>query len=185
MDYTELAMLFHKVTVGFTAYFFLFLQPNAPVELIRVEEAVEDRGALSASLRVEPLDLRQDQSFEKLYKVAGSEGVYIRRAGGLRAVFRNPVYVDTSDGSIPLVPAGTVYCIGEVSQRVLMQLGVLIEPINLGEHIVTEEPQVIREPTTPKSNFIPVRTIRFIDDEAYRRQRLASFVLDVVLSNAL
>ena len=59
------------------------------VELVPVDAGVEDRGALSTSLFVEPKDLRQNQSFERLYKVEGSDDVYVRKAGGLKAIFRS------------------------------------------------------------------------------------------------
>jgi len=176
-------VLIHTAITGFVAYFFCFLQPSTPVELELVEESVEDRGSLSTSFRVAPLDLRQDQSFEKLYKVVGSNDVYIRRAGGLRAVFRNSVYEETEGGFIPIVPAGTIYCIGQVSPRVLRQLGVIIEPTDVVEQVMSQEVQSVRQNSSPRRNILHTGTIRFIDDESYRRQRLALFVLKVAMSN--
>ncbi len=72
----------------------MMAQPANEVKLIPVEEGVADRGVLSESFHIEPLDLRQDVSFEQLYRVEGSEGVFVRKAGGLQAVFRNPDYLD-------------------------------------------------------------------------------------------
>ncbi len=153
-----------------------------PVEVVPVEGGVADRGSLSESLRVMPVDLRQNQSFEKLYKVVGNEDVYIRQAGGLRAVFKNPVYIDTESGSIPIVPAGTVYCIGEVTHDVLRQLGVLVSPDT--KVLENKDSTEILQPQSYRStpSRAPRNTIQFLDDETYRRQRLAMFVLDVVLN---
>ena len=176
-------MHFHFLPLGIISIVILAMQNQTPVELEPVDGGIADRGSLSGSLRVVPVDLRQNQSFEKLYKVVGSDDVYIRQAGGLRAVFRNPVYIDTASGSIPIVPAGTVYCIGEVTQEVLKQLGILITPdIQFQDSVApaTLEPHQPRR-ITPSS--APRNTIKFLDDETYRRTRLALFVLDVVLMN--
>lgn len=175
-------MYLHFVIAGFISITSSLMWSGEPVALEPVEGGVADRGSLSDSLRIMPTDLRQNQSFEKLYRVVGSEGVYIRQAGGLRAVFKNPVYVDTVSGSMPIVPAGTVYCIGEVTQDVLRQLGILVaaehpSELVLDRSVNAESPEPIY-PSMYKTNR---RTIQFLDDETYRRQRLAMFVLDVAL----
>jgi hypothetical protein len=175
-------MLFHTSIAGFIAYFILVLQPVKQVELIPVDAGYEDRGALSDSLRVIPLDLRQDTSFEKLYRVAGSDGVYVRKAGGLRAVFKNPTYFDSEVGLIPLLPAGTVYSIGELNVDVLGQLQQLSEQ-TIPEGLIVAERYGFREgaiPITPRATRRGY--IRFLKDEAYRRERLAFLVLKIVLS---
>jgi len=157
-------------------------QPSEPVELIPVEAGVADRGALSESFHVEPLDLRQDASFEQLYKVEGSEGVFVRKAGGLQAVFKNPDYLDTESGSLPLIPAGTVYSIGRVPTELLGQLATMSEPTAPEELIQTE--LVLKASTRSpivESGFAR-GSLRFIDDETYRRERLTSFVLEIVLT---
>ena len=176
-------MPLHLVHVGIISFAAVVMQNYDPVELVPVEGGVADRGSLSGSLRVLPADLRQNQLFEKLYKIVGSDDVYIRQSGGLRAVFRNPVYVDTELGSIPIVPAGTVYCIGEVTPHVLRQLGILVTP---GIQIQEPEDNSTSTPSRPvriTATYAPRNTIKFLDDEKYRRQRLALFVLDFVLSN--
>ena len=156
-----------------------------PVELLPVDSGFEDRSVLSESFKVQQNDMRVDTSFEKLYKVKGSDGIYVRKSGGLHAVFRNPEYLDTTDGAIPLVPAGTVYCIGSVRPELLNQLGGLATPIGLN-HSEPAKPTELRIRWTPPAkapaNTI-IRTIKFIDDEGYRRQRLTAFVLEIVLSS--
>ena len=157
----------------------LLLQPT-PVELIPVDAGVEDRTVLSESLRVEPYDMRENQSFEQLFRVEGSPQIYVRRAGSLHAVFRDPLYVETVGGSIPLVPTSTIYCIGEVTQNVLDQLGV----IATGEKVIVDEGTSVQEiekwnPVSPAISHTPLISIRFLDDEGYRRRRLASFILEM------
>jgi hypothetical protein len=157
----------------------LLLQ-STPVELIPVDAGVEDRTVLSESLRVEPYDMRENQSFEQLFRVEGSPQIYVRRAGSLHAVFRDPLYVETVGGSIPLVPTSTIYCIGEVTHNVLNQLGV----IATGEKVIVDEGTSVQEiekwnPVSPAISHTPLISIRFLDDEGYRRRRLASFVLEM------
>ena len=176
-------MYLHLLPLGIISIAVIAMQNHNPVELEPVDGGIADRGSLSGSLRVMPVDLRQNQSFEKLYKVVGSDDVYIRQAGGLRAVFRNSTYVDTQSGSIPIVPAGTVYCIGEVTQEVLQQLGILITTDTQLLGTVTPSTVEPHQPRRITASSAPRNTIQFLDDESYRRRRLAMFVLDVVLVN--
>ena len=174
-------MNFHLSAASFIAYFFLILQPAKEVELVPVDQGVQDRSPLSGSLRVVPVDMRQDNSFEKLYRVEGSDGVYIRKARGLRAVFKNPTYLDTSGGSIPLIPAGTVYSIGEVRTELLGQIEQLSEA-PVPDSLIVPQPHKFTSKEYSKSVITPHRqSMRFINDESYRRRRLASLVLSLVL----
>ena len=175
-------MYFHLLSIGIISIAAVVVQQDDPVELIPVDGGVADRGSLSDSLRSMPVDLRQNQSFEKLYKVIGSEDVYVRQAGGLRAVFKNSAYIDTETGAIPIVPAGTVYCIGEVTQEVLRQLGVLVTPEDQLQELQQASATNSYNPRRTTASRAPRNTIQFLDDESYRRQRLAMFVLDVVLN---
>ncbi|MEE2820095.1 MAG: hypothetical protein VX615_05720 [Planctomycetota bacterium] len=144
-----------------------------PVELIPVDAGVEDRGALSTSLFVEQKDLRQNQSFERLYKVEGSEDVYVRKAGGLKAIFRSSQYVNIYGREVPIVPAGTVYVIGAIRPGLVASMGGLSPS---GEDSIIEPEQRTQQ---VKRTHVPagVRSLRFVEDEGYRRKRLASFVL--------
>ena len=177
-------MFFHAAALGLVTYFLLSVQTSDPVELVPVDAGFEDRGALGDSFKLLQKDLRKDNAFEKLYKVKGSDGIYVRKAGGLHAVFRNPEYVDTELGYFPIVPAGTVYCIGKMRPELLQQLGVLAKPTtrNQGGIEKAKMPPTRLSPPAQSKAYTGNKTIRFIDDEQYRRQRLTSFVLEIVLS---
>lgn len=154
------------------------------MELVPVDAGVEDRGAFGSSFKLLQKDLRKDNAFEKLYRVKGSDGIYVRKAGGLYAVFRNPEYIDTEFGFFPIVPAGTVYCIGKMRPELVQQLGVLAKPttrnqVDIGK---AELPPLRWSPPAQSKVYTENKTIRFVDDEQYRRQRLTSFVLEIVLS---
>ena len=164
---------------------FLFLSLHADPELIPIEAGVEDENAHSTSLKLVQQDLRVDMSFEKLYRIAGKDGVYARKSGGLTAVFQNPEYYKTQHGVVPLVPAGTVYCIGEIPSDVSEQLAELqgeqpkpeslIEPV---EAETTSSRSVRPQIETPKE-----KSFLFVDNEAYRRKRMTALVLSLVLTS--
>jgi hypothetical protein len=191
VDYTQRVIFFHSLTIGLITYFLFVGQVQDPVELIPVDAGIEDRNTLSESFKLQQNDLRIDTSFEKLYRVKGNDGIFVRRSGGLHAVFRNPEYIDTTDGSIPIVPAGTIYCIGRVSSELLDQLSGLSTTCGLHtngssktDEPKTDEPKIRWTPPQKQTSTSAIkRTIKFIDDEEYRRQRLTSFVLELVLSN--
>lgn len=169
----------HFVLVSISILTCLIVQP-APLELIPVDAGVEDATPLSESLRLEPYDMRENQSFEQLFRVEGSPDVYVRRAGSLHAVFRDPLYVETFGGAVPIIPAGTIYCIGEVTQSVLDQLGVIARGERTREIEDSSEQGVEKwNPIAPNISHPSSKSIRFLDDEGYRRRRLASFVLQI------
>lgn len=105
-------------------------QPAAVVEsrggLTPVDPGVADRGGLGMSLRQLQPDLRVPTNFDRVYRVPGSvSGVpafpgaepndrFARISGGLTAVFERSQYLRRTDrpGLIPIVPAGTVFYIG-------------------------------------------------------------------------
>lgn len=172
-------MYFVTITITFLL---CFVMKGDPVELVPVDAGFEDLTPLSESLKVELHDIRQSQSFEQLFRVKGSPEIFVRRAGTLHAVFRDPRYIETSQGSVAAVPTGTVYCIGEVTSDVLSQLGVLRRgKKNTQEEVETIQEETYWQPIPPGVSHLTVTTIRFLDDESYRRSRLASFVLEVVL----
>jgi len=196
VDYTQPVMPFYVSKFGFTCLLFVALVfsyeslfAHEPIELIPVDGGVVDRGALNASLLVQQSTFRQDNAFEKLYRVSGSNDIYVRKSGGLIAVFRHSEYKQTPAGEIPIVPAGTVYCIGEISPRMIRQIGELQEPHSTevipdsmiqAELVTVIKPSVVmrKQPKQPKQH-----TFEFLENEAYRRQRLASFVIEIVLLN--
>ena len=67
-----------------------------------------------------------------------------------------------------------------MTQSVLDQLGV----IATGEKVIVDEGASVQgiekwNPVSPAISHTPLNSIRFLDDEGYRRRRLASFVLEM------
>lgn len=89
-----------------------------------VDPAVGDVSPLSASFRDMRVDLRQPVGFEHVYRVPGRDDLLMRSSGALSAVFPQSAYVRTSAGLLAVIPAGTVFYIGDPSQA---QPSVLIE----------------------------------------------------------
>jgi hypothetical protein len=175
-------MIYHAITMAFTCFLLLIGEPESP-ELIPVESGVADRGSLSSSLRVEQVDFRQDHAFERLYRVKGSSDIYVRKSGGLTAIFRSSEYVKTSSGDIPIVPAGTEYCIGEIPQRLLKQIDELQEPLPAPDSMIQAQIISIDESNRVFTKERTYRSIKFLENESYRRKRLASFVLEIAILN--
>ena len=97
-------------------------QQEPVVGLEPVEQTVADRGPLSTSLRWVQYGLREPYGFTQLYQLPIGEQNYVRRNAGLWAVFPRSLYITTSNGVSPSIPAGTVYYIGgpgEVIPRIL------------------------------------------------------------------
>lgn len=94
-------------------------QDAVPEEIVldtasALDAGVADRGPLSRSLRVTPMDLRAPTGFERVYAVhpEGGEPIFERRSGALRAQFSQSVYAPTRFGDVALIPPGTVFKIG-------------------------------------------------------------------------
>ncbi|MBC8522810.1 hypothetical protein H8D29_02680 [PVC group bacterium] len=69
-----------------------------------------------------------------------------------------------------------------MTSDVLSQLCVLRRgKKNTQEEVETIQEETYWQPIPPGVSHLTVTTIRFLDDESYRRSRLASFVLEVVL----
>lgn len=98
-------------------------QPVNKVEWNPVEEGVADRTSISRSLKIEPLELRRDTSFERVYEVGGDVRLFggkrllARRAGDTTAIFPQSQYAETQRGLYAVRPGGTVFLIGEPSPR--------------------------------------------------------------------
>lgn len=89
-----------------------------------VDPGYEDTGILGESFRLPMADLRQPDGWDRVYRMEGRDGaIFARRNGGVTAVFPQSDYINTRDGSIPTVPAGTIYVIGEPAPWLLRQLG--------------------------------------------------------------
>jgi len=88
------------------------LGQHNPFELQPVDAGYADIDELSTSLLVPPIDLRLDTNFEQVYRDPADPTRFIRIAGGITAVFPSSVYVSSPWGTLPLIPANTVFCIG-------------------------------------------------------------------------
>ena len=109
--------------------------------------------------------------------------MYVRKSGGLSAVFRSSAYIKTPSGDVPIVPAGTIYYIGEIPPELIHQLSVLQEPLEIPSTIIIAEMATQQHSFIPKIKEAHHISFAFFEDEAYRRQRLTSFVLEIVLLN--
>lgn len=105
-----------------------------------LEPGVEDVGALSASLRVARADLREAADFERVYRIEG--GKMMRRDGALTAVFNESEYVPSRTGMVPVVPAGTMWVIGDPSA------GCTDGPRQAFEPMPAQQPFLMAGPTT-------------------------------------
>lgn len=89
------------------AQFAQTLSPGVPVQA-----GAADVGPLATSLRLVPLDLRQEADFSRVYQLDDQR--FARQAGGLIAVFPRSVYSATDSGLLVEIPPGTVFQIGEL-----------------------------------------------------------------------
>lgn len=76
-----------------------------------VEAGFEDVSPQAVSTLVQPVDMRAPTSFERVYEVIGSGGLYARRAGAVTAVFDRSLY---AGAATPLIPAGTIFYLGSL-----------------------------------------------------------------------
>jgi len=108
--------------------------PAAPVRrrqqlhLTPTEGGVADRGAMSESLRVQPFEMRQPAGFSTIYEVESRPDVLVRGNGAVYAVFPQGDYavavVQKRRVVQTLVPAGTMYYIGEPDWRTVWLPGI-------------------------------------------------------------
>lgn len=91
------------------------------VTLTPTEAGVADRNAMSESLRVMPFEMRQPSGFSTVYEVDLRPDVLVRGNGAVYAVFPQGDYaiatVRKQRVVQTLVPAGTMYYIGEPDWR--------------------------------------------------------------------
>lgn len=109
-------------------------------KLRQVEQGVADRGPLSSSQRVLPIDLGVPSGFDRVYRLGGprSGGMFARISGGITAVFPRSQYTPTPDGYAAETPAGTVYYIGRLPSSLVDQ---------------AEDPRHSRDPETRPPGF--------------------------------
>ncbi len=85
-----------------------------------LEKGYEDIAPLAESMRLDPVDLRVDASFEEVRPVPGSSDLLMRQSGGLYAAFPRSEYDVTQRGDVvTVIPAGTVFFIGPVPAQYL------------------------------------------------------------------
>jgi len=87
--------------------------PYSVRDLEPVEQTFEDVSPLATGFRRIELGLRSPTGFEQVYRVPGDDDHYMRIDGGLYAVFPRSVYANTRAGEVPLIPANTVFWIGQ------------------------------------------------------------------------
>lgn len=82
-----------------------------------LDQGISDRDELATSLRQMPANLGEDRGFESLWALPGNPDYLYRRDGGLTAVFPASEYAQTENGTMVLIPAGTVFYIGQPSTQ--------------------------------------------------------------------
>lgn len=87
--------------------------PAEPLDLRRpIDQGLADRNPLGTSLRSLPQAIDDGRSFGRLYADPTRPGRFLRRQGGLAAVFPQSVYVGEGADGVPIVPPGTVFELG-------------------------------------------------------------------------
>ncbi len=82
-------------------------------DLKPLDQRVEDISPLSRSLRSVERGLSAPTGFNQVYRFPGQEDLYMRVNGGIHAVFPQSAYSSGRNGPIPLIPAGTIFYIGQ------------------------------------------------------------------------
>ena len=81
-------------------------------DLKPLDQTVEDTSPLSRSLRPVERGIREPFAFEQVYRISGREDLLVRIDGGIFALFPRSMYSSGENGTVPLIPAGTVFHIG-------------------------------------------------------------------------
>lgn len=81
-------------------------------DLKPLDQTVEDTSPLSISLRQIERGLREPTAFDQVYRVPDRDDLLMRIEGGIYAIFPQSVYTHGKNGTLPLIPAGTVFYIG-------------------------------------------------------------------------
>ena len=81
-------------------------------DLKPLDQTVEDISPLSISLRHIERGLREPSAFDQVYRVPDRDDLLMRIEGGIYAVFPQSMYTQGENGTLPLIPAGTVFHIG-------------------------------------------------------------------------
>lgn len=81
-------------------------------DLKPLDQTVEDTSPLSRSLRHIERGLREPSAFDQVYRVPDRDDLLMRIEGGIYALFPRSMYTQGENGTLPLIPAGTVFHIG-------------------------------------------------------------------------
>ena len=81
-------------------------------DLKPLDQTVEDTSPLSRSLRYVERGLREPTAFDQVYRVPDRDDLLMRIEGGIYALFPQSMYTQGKNGTLPLIPAGTVFHIG-------------------------------------------------------------------------
>lgn len=106
-------------------------------DLKPLDQTVEDTSPLSISLRQIERGLREPTAFDQVYRVPNRDDLLMRIEGGIYAVFPQSVYTQGKNGTVPLIPAGTVFYIGYPD---LERLGQVDASTGRGEGRVGDDP---------------------------------------------
>ena len=83
-----------------------------------VEQGIEDVEPAAVSLRVPWVDLREPLGFDEVWQglwsdpFLGEREVFMRSSGAITAVFPRSSYVQTEEGTLVEIPAGTIFYLG-------------------------------------------------------------------------
>ncbi len=77
-----------------------------------VEAGTEDIDGLATTLRTDPYDPRLPTGFQRVYRVPGSDTLFMRGNGALFAIFDASTYRPNGKGASAALPPGTVFHIG-------------------------------------------------------------------------
>ncbi len=124
----------------------------------QVEAGFDDLGLLSRSTRIPMADLRVPDAWDQVYRMTAQRGdLFARRNGGLTAVFPRSDYILGRDGDVAVVPADTIFVIGDPPPWLLRQLGLddgyeeLVLPTRLNYSLPAWELQKLEETATQSS----------------------------------
>ncbi len=81
-------------------------------DLKPLDQTVEDTSPLSRSLRHIERGLREPSAFDQVYRVPDRDDLLMRIEGGIYALFPQSIYTQGKNGTLPVIPAGTVFHIG-------------------------------------------------------------------------
>lgn len=120
----------------------IFLSLSTPVlgqtgDLKPLDQTVEDTSPLSRSLRHIERGLREPTAFEQVYRFSGREDMLVRIDGGIFALFPRSMYTPGENGTVPAIPAGTVFHIGYPD---LELFGQVVASTGQSEHRVGGDP---------------------------------------------